>query len=271
MEEPIETQIDTDNDGIADNIDNCPQKYNPDQKDSNGDGIGDVCDKGTPPTPKPKESLKKGQVLLGVTLGMGLPMGDLTSDVQYIYTDPSNFYDPIKEGPLAGSSSGIAYGISFDYMVTDNLMIGFQYLSTSLGFSEDNFYKGDNMDNSHSLSNYGAGLKYLFTLNPNTLYANLGLGFHSEKYTLDGFNYYLIGGQVGQVTFAVDESQTDFGICLGLGYMLSLTNNLKVDFVGNYNKVFNSETITVDYEDISLSTEYITFGVGFKFVPSRKK
>lgn len=35
--------IDTDNDGIADNIDNCIDTPNPNQEDNNGDGIGDVC------------------------------------------------------------------------------------------------------------------------------------------------------------------------------------------------------------------------------------
>ncbi|MEM5792895.1 MAG: CARDB domain-containing protein [Candidatus Aenigmatarchaeota archaeon] len=34
---------DTDGDGIKDNVDNCPTRYNPDQLDSNGDGIGDAC------------------------------------------------------------------------------------------------------------------------------------------------------------------------------------------------------------------------------------
>lgn len=36
--------LDSDNDGIPDHEDNCPFDYNPDQKDSNGNGIGDICD-----------------------------------------------------------------------------------------------------------------------------------------------------------------------------------------------------------------------------------
>jgi uncharacterized repeat protein (TIGR03803 family) len=36
--------IDSDGDGVADDVDNCPVDFNPDQLDSDGDGIGDVCD-----------------------------------------------------------------------------------------------------------------------------------------------------------------------------------------------------------------------------------
>ena len=35
---------DSDGDGVPDNIDNCPTTYNPDQADSDNDGIGDACD-----------------------------------------------------------------------------------------------------------------------------------------------------------------------------------------------------------------------------------
>lgn len=35
---------DTDGDGIADDVDNCPSNANPDQADSDGDGIGNICD-----------------------------------------------------------------------------------------------------------------------------------------------------------------------------------------------------------------------------------
>lgn len=36
--------VDTDEDGIPDEEDNCPYDYNPDQADLDGDGVGDVCD-----------------------------------------------------------------------------------------------------------------------------------------------------------------------------------------------------------------------------------
>ena len=35
---------DTDDDGVPDSTDNCPLTPNPDQADSDGDGVGDVCD-----------------------------------------------------------------------------------------------------------------------------------------------------------------------------------------------------------------------------------
>ena len=35
---------DTDGDGVADNLDNCPALANADQADGDGDGVGDVCD-----------------------------------------------------------------------------------------------------------------------------------------------------------------------------------------------------------------------------------
>jgi hypothetical protein len=38
------TLVDNDQDGICDDQDNCPNDYNPNQEDSDGDEIGDECD-----------------------------------------------------------------------------------------------------------------------------------------------------------------------------------------------------------------------------------
>ena len=38
--QPACEHVDTDNDGIQDYVDNCPNIYNPQQLDANGDGIG---------------------------------------------------------------------------------------------------------------------------------------------------------------------------------------------------------------------------------------
>jgi len=49
----VDTCIDTDRDLHCDPADNCPNDYDPGQTDTDGDGIGDVCDNdnGTVPPP----------------------------------------------------------------------------------------------------------------------------------------------------------------------------------------------------------------------------
>ncbi len=42
---------DRDRDGILNEVDNCPDNYNPLQEDEDGNGIGDECDEATPPPP----------------------------------------------------------------------------------------------------------------------------------------------------------------------------------------------------------------------------
>jgi hypothetical protein len=40
--------VDSDGDGVNDDLDNCPDVYNPTQRDSDGDGVGDTCDPNCP-------------------------------------------------------------------------------------------------------------------------------------------------------------------------------------------------------------------------------
>jgi hypothetical protein len=41
---PDECRLDADGDGAVDPLDNCPTLFNPDQRDSDHDGVGDLCD-----------------------------------------------------------------------------------------------------------------------------------------------------------------------------------------------------------------------------------
>ena len=43
-DEEMHMLYDADSDGLPDNMDNCPDEYNPDQADSDNDGEGNVCD-----------------------------------------------------------------------------------------------------------------------------------------------------------------------------------------------------------------------------------
>ncbi len=67
---------DIDNDGYPDSVDNCPQVYNPDQADTDGDGVGDSCC-----------CVLRGDVnnMVGST-GEEIDVSDLTYLIAFLYT-----------------------------------------------------------------------------------------------------------------------------------------------------------------------------------------
>jgi hypothetical protein len=56
---PLDAANDVDHDGICGNVDNCPFTFNPDQADSDHNGIGDACQSFTGP-PVNKDQCKNG-------------------------------------------------------------------------------------------------------------------------------------------------------------------------------------------------------------------
>ena len=98
---------DSDKDGIPDSMDNCPKTYNPDQKDTDGNGIGDACDNNTtvinPPPPTPTTSSWviyldfDGQTVNTPYWNGGVPFyatpsGFSATEIQNILTEVKNDY-----------------------------------------------------------------------------------------------------------------------------------------------------------------------------------
>ncbi|MGZ8199994.1 MAG: beta-propeller fold lactonase family protein [Methylosarcina sp.] len=69
--------LDSDGDGILDTQDNCPSVANPDQSDSNGNGIGDACDVLAAPqiTGISPSSAKRGTSTVVTLVGTGFQSG----------------------------------------------------------------------------------------------------------------------------------------------------------------------------------------------------
>ncbi len=83
---------DFDNDGILNEVDNCPVTPNPDQLDSDNDGLGDVCDETDPGDIVPPPPAPSGINLRGTISGEGNP---IEGAVVAIYDNQQQFLSSV--------------------------------------------------------------------------------------------------------------------------------------------------------------------------------
>jgi len=87
--------VDTDEDGVGDDLDNCPDIANPDQTDLDADGVGDACDN-CPEVPNPDQADSDGDGV-GDACAPGVP-GDLDGDLDVDYGDFEIFFAAYGHG-----------------------------------------------------------------------------------------------------------------------------------------------------------------------------
>ena len=135
-------KIDSDNDGVFDQYDNCPETANKDQADLDGDGIGDVCDDDLDgdgilndndqcPFTNPVETVNENgcsETDLNIDSSSGLVVANNQIGNEFL----TNYYSfEIQEGDCPSTDEDIANGDCFNctirYLIFEDNYIIFDY------------------------------------------------------------------------------------------------------------------------------------------------
>ena len=127
--EEVLLTVDTDDDGIDDDADNCPDTPNEDQADGDGDGAGDACEDGSPWTGSatlfgggPGGSEWYTSRTSGCSSGTGVGFNDAQTDPDDV-TPRGSQGDPF-DGALIAQVGGSAFDDGSGYLEDDVLYTG---------------------------------------------------------------------------------------------------------------------------------------------------
>jgi hypothetical protein len=120
MKIEVDSRPDTDNDKVKDEVDNCPLTHNPEQADTDGDGIGDACDSPSgddfdgdgildaedncPEDPNPGQEDSDGPVTNPSAKGDGV--GDVCDNCPYVLNEDQKDTDGDGIGDACDESPG---------------------------------------------------------------------------------------------------------------------------------------------------------------------
>jgi hypothetical protein len=140
-------QFDTDNDGYPNDIDNCPDTYNPSQADHDDNGVGNVCDPDF-----------KGLALLSDLIpNVGTIAPDFEAEVyDYMVFAPYGVTSVTLDAPVATSTSGATFTVTGNLTVEIDAVTGIG--STSLLVESD----GDEASSTYNVTVIGVNLTHSY-------------------------------------------------------------------------------------------------------------